>query len=186
MKGIYSILLSCCVWHASAADADLARLQKSYDEAAKRALAPLQATYVQQLQKLLEQRTKAGQLDAALEVKAVLEQFGQTPSPQAATPVAVSAPDEAALRKKIMSGKFVFFFDPPRSKLMTFRAAGKIDEGGAVQESRWKLEGNDLLIYNESGQLSHAVTYDAGTDSFKPSSRATLWMSRKAYMERTK
>ncbi len=55
------------VFSLFAADPDLARLQKSYDEAKKRALAPLQTTYQTELQKLMEQHTKAGRLEAALE-----------------------------------------------------------------------------------------------------------------------
>ncbi|WP_395730579.1 hypothetical protein [Prosthecobacter sp.] len=59
----------------TAADADLERLKQSYQEATSRALAPLNATYEKELLKLLEQRTKAGQLAEAIEVKEEIERI---------------------------------------------------------------------------------------------------------------
>jgi len=164
---------------ASAADPDLAKLQKSYDEAVKRAVDPITATYRAELQKLLEQHTKAGKLEAAVEVKTVLDDLAQKP-PQ--PPVQAVKADESLLRKKLTKGRFVFYFSPPRSKLFTFSGSGKIDEGGAPQEYKWKLEGNELFIYNEPGQLAYALEYDAASDSFKTSGKPSLYMSRKAYL----
>ncbi|MCB1276173.1 hypothetical protein [Prosthecobacter sp.] len=60
---------------ARAADADLERLKQSYQDASARALAPINATYEKELLKLLEQRTKAGQLAEAIEVKEEIERL---------------------------------------------------------------------------------------------------------------
>lgn len=172
-------VLALCADLASGADPDLAKLQKSYDEAVKRAVDPITATYRVELQKLLEQHTKAGKLEAAIEIKAVLDDLMQKPSQLPAQ--AVQA-DESLLRKKLTKGRFVFYFSPPRSKLFTFSGSGKIDEGGAPQEYKWKLEGTELFIYNEPGQLAYALEYDAASDSFKTSGKPSLYMSRKAYL----
>ncbi len=163
-----------------AADPDLARLQKSYDAAKKRVLTPVQATYQAELQKLMEQHTKDSKLEAALEVKAELERLAMERS-QAASVADQS--NESSLRKKLIKGRFVFFFSPPRSKLMTFRGNGKIDEGGAVSEFKWKLEGSELNIFNESGQLAYSLEYEPTSDTFKTNGKPTLFMSRKAYLE---
>jgi hypothetical protein len=176
-------LLATALWItvrlSYAGDPDLAKLQKSYDEAVKRAVDPITTTYRAELQKLLEQHTKAGRLEAAVEVKTVLDDL--TKKPQQAPIQAVKA-DEALLRKKLTKGRFVFYFSPPRSKLFTFSGSGKIDEGGAPQEFKWKLEGAELFIYNEPGQLAYALEYDAASDSFKTSGKPSLYMSRKAYL----
>ncbi len=181
MKTFLLSLLSCFyVCAVCAADPDLGRLQKSYDEAKKRVLVPLQTTYQTELQKLLEQHTKAGKLDAAIEVKAELERLAEERS----QPVSVAEQStESALRKKLIKGRFIFFFSPPRSKLMTFSGNGKIDEGGAVSEFKWKLEGSELSIFNDAGQLGYSMDYDAATDTFKTNGKPTLWMSRKSYLE---
>lgn len=176
------VILLCVSLRVFATDADLARLQKSYEEASKRALAPVQATYQKELQRLIEQHTKTGKLEAALEVK---EELKRLTDEQLAEKEA-SNPNEAALRQKLTKGKFVFFFAPPRSKLLTFARSGKLDEGGAVQEYRWRVEGNEVLIYNEDGQLTHAILYDPVNDKFSPSTRPTLYMSRKSYIEYAK
>lgn len=177
MKTFLLCLLSCFhVFSVCAADPDLGRLQKSYDEAKKRALDPVQTTYQTELQKLMEQRTKAGKLDAALEVKAELDRLAEERSQLLSE---AAQPNDSALRKKLIKGRFVFFFAPPRSKLTTFSGNGKIDEGANTSEFKWKLEGSELSIFNETGQLE----YDAGTDSFRTNGKPCLYISRKAYLE---
>jgi hypothetical protein len=181
MKTFLLCLLSCFhVFSVCAADPDLGRLQKSYDEAKKRALDPVQTTYQTELQKLMEQRTKAGKLDAALEVKAELERLAEERSQLLSE---AAQPNDSALRKKLIKGRFVFFFAPPRSKLTTFSGNGKIDEGANTSEFKWKLEGSELSIFNETGQLTYSLEYDAGTDSFRTNGKPCLYISRKAYLE---
>ncbi|MDP1589094.1 MAG: hypothetical protein Q8M07_15190 [Prosthecobacter sp.] len=177
---LLALLYSSSLWGA---DPELLRLQKAYEDATRRALAPLQTTYQKELQKLQEQYAKSGKLDAALEVKAELEKMGLQQSQAANTAI---ANDESAIKKKITKGKFVFYFAPPRSKLISFGRNGEIEEGAAEQERKWKIEGNELLIYNQTGQLSHALEYVPATDSFKTSARPSLWMSKQAYMENAK
>lgn len=57
---LFICVLALCADLAPGADPDLAKIQKSYDEAVKRAVDPITATYRVELQKLLEQHTKAG------------------------------------------------------------------------------------------------------------------------------
>lgn len=181
MKTIFIILVLCV--HASAvfaADPDLERLQKSYDAAKNRVLTPVQTTYQAELQKLMEQHTKEGKLEAALEVKKELERLAMERSQ---TANAADQSNESALRKKLIKGRFIFFFAPPRSKLMTFSGNGKIDEGGAVSEFKWKLDGSELNIFNESGQLAYSLEYEPISDTFKTNGKPTLFMSRKSYLE---
>ena len=60
---------------AHAADKDLERLKQSYQDAVSRAVTPINTTYEKELLKLLEQRTKAGQLAEAIEVKEEVERL---------------------------------------------------------------------------------------------------------------
>lgn len=178
-----SFLIPVLILQASfvfAADPDLERLQTSYDAAKQRVLAPVQTTYQAELRKLMEQHTKAGKLEAALEVKNELERLAK----ERAQPLTVAdQSNESALRKKLIKGRFIFFFAPPRSKLMTFSGNGKIDEGGAVSEFKWKLDGSELNIFNESGQLAYSLEYEPASDTFKTNRKPTLFMSRKSYLE---
>jgi hypothetical protein len=69
-------------------------LKASYEAAVQRATAPLTKTYIQELQKLKTEYTKAGNLQAALAAEALL----RSASDPAATPPAIAAGD-AALSK---------------------------------------------------------------------------------------
>lgn len=75
LRKLLSILLLGNLGAALAADGDveLLKLRSSYQNAVDRAVKPLRSTYEKELLKLLEKRTKAGDLNAALEVKKELE-----------------------------------------------------------------------------------------------------------------
>lgn len=164
---------------ALALDPEVERLQKAHAAAVQRAVAPVDTAYQKELQRLLDQYTKAGKLDAALDAKNALEQL----TGKAVADAIPKQGDVAALTEKLVKGRFLFYFAPPRAKIMTFGEDGSIREGAAEQEQTWKLDGSDLLIYNKANQLAYAMRYSRGSDSFKPSSRDSIFKARGCYME---
>lgn len=54
-------------------DADLDRLRKAYEDASARVVAPLRETYLRELNKIMQARTRSGDLEGALAAKAELE-----------------------------------------------------------------------------------------------------------------
>ena len=54
---------------------ELQRLREQYNVAVQRALAPVQATYQQQLERLMDSYTKGGKLNEALSVKAEIDKL---------------------------------------------------------------------------------------------------------------
>ncbi|MFN9941340.1 MAG: hypothetical protein ACK56I_17860, partial [bacterium] len=65
--------LAYCVFIATAqfafADPEMDRLKTAYEAAVERSVAPIRSTYEKELLKLMEKHAKAGNLNAALEVK---------------------------------------------------------------------------------------------------------------------
>ena len=77
---------------------ELGKLRESYTKAVERATAPVKATYITELKKLMEKQTKAGNLDGALAVKSELEtQTGASTSAASpeSTPAAAKAGEPA-------------------------------------------------------------------------------------------
>lgn len=180
MKLLPVCVVAClCSSAALALDPEVERLQKAHAAAVQRAVAPVDAAYQKELQKLLDQYTKAGKLDAALDAKTALEQL----TGKVAAGEIPKQGDLAALTEKVVKGRFLFYFAPPRAKVMTFGENGSIREGAAEQERSWKLDGNELLIFNNANQLAHALRYSRGSDSFKTSTRDAIYKSRGCYME---
>ncbi len=58
-------------------DADLDRLRKAYEEASERIVAPLRETYLRELNKIMQARTRSGDLQGALATKAELEKVNE-------------------------------------------------------------------------------------------------------------
>jgi hypothetical protein len=108
---------------------------------------------------------------------------GLAPGAPVSAPAAPGATPSTNLKEKLTTGRFIFHYDPPRSKPMTFGQDGAILEGAAGYETTWKLEGSDLLIYSDTGLLSHALTYSKKSDSFKTSSRNSKFKARGSYLE---
>ena len=68
---------------AEPSDDEVAKLRESYTKAVERATAPLTATYIAELKKIMEKHTKAGNLDAALAARKEIESLslaGRAPS----------------------------------------------------------------------------------------------------------
>jgi hypothetical protein len=75
---------------SNAADPEVARLKTSYQVALDRAVAPLKTSYEQELRKLIDRLTKAGNLPGALEAKTELEAL--TGKPEAESGKTANAP----------------------------------------------------------------------------------------------
>lgn len=78
----FSVLAALLVPYSGAQDGAepdrLKRLRESWTSARERALAPIDRTYLEELQKLLDTLTKSGRLDAALHVKKEIESLKAT------------------------------------------------------------------------------------------------------------
>ena len=130
----------------TAADADLERLKQSYQEATSRALAPLNATYEKELLKLLEQRTKAGQLAEAIEVKEEIERItGRAIKDTSGTPAQPGRPP----LEKLFVGKS---WRTSLGTVFEFKkdGSGSRQLGSDKKAIVWKVAGPDLV--EASGQ----------------------------------
>lgn len=130
----------------TAADADLERLKQSYQEATSRALAPINATYEKELLKLLEQRTKAGQLAEAIEVKEEIERItGRAIKDTSGTPAQPGRPP----LEKLFVGKS---WRTSLGTVFEFKkdGSGSRQLGSDKKAIAWKVVGPDLV--EASGQ----------------------------------
>jgi len=81
---------------------ELARLHENYGKAIERATAPITATYITELKKLIEKHTKAGNLDAALAARTALESVNTVATSQAPFDGAAStSPPVAAIQPAV-------------------------------------------------------------------------------------
>lgn len=124
-----------------AADADLERLKQSYQDATTRALAPVNATYEKELLKLLEQRTKAGQLAEAIEVKEEIERLtGRTIKDVSGTP---AQPNKLPVEKLFVGRSW----RTSLGTLFEFKkdGSGMRQLGSDKKAITWKIIGPDMM-----------------------------------------
>jgi hypothetical protein len=137
-----------------AAAEKLSKLSQSYEAASERALAPLRQTYLAELAKLKTEYTKAGDLDSALAVDAVMKQLNPT-APATLTPAATTASksaSEPAEVKKAAPGNPRDLL-PPAPKDLREREILKIVEGKV-----WRL-GTELLRLDAEGKGARFTSY---------------------------
>ncbi len=138
----FLLVLACC--SLAGADAELDRLRVSYEGAVERAVAPLRETYKQELLKLMDRHTRAGNLDAALEVRRELQDL---------TGEAFEQPGDGSSAIGERPGKEVetYFVDKtwrtPTGTNFTFNKDGKGARqfGNDLTAFRWKLRGKDTV-----------------------------------------
>ncbi len=139
---IPALFLTCCPM--AFADAELDRLRTSYEGAVERAVSPLRETYKQELLKLMDRHTRAGNLDAALAIRRELQDL---------TGEAFEQPGEGRTAIGERPGKEVetFFVDKtwrtPTGTSFTFNKDGKGSRqfGTDITSFRWKLRGQDTV-----------------------------------------
>jgi hypothetical protein len=155
-----------------AADADLQRLKQSYQEATARALAPINSTYEKELLKLLEQRTKAGQLAEAIEVKEEIERLtGRAIKDSAGTPVQPGKPP----LEKLFVGKA---WKTSLGTSFEFRkdGSGTRQLGSDKKATVWKIIGPDLI--EVSGQKNDSGVMETWFFKFLDKSEGYIGSSR--------
>ena len=104
MKKLISLFSFLLGAHSVFADAEMDRLKTSYEAAVERSVIPIRNTYEKELLKLMEKHTKAGNLTAALEVKAEIEKVTGKPvlDPSAPKPTTT-----AITKPKILEQYFI-------------------------------------------------------------------------------
>lgn len=126
------------------ADADLDRLRTSYEGAVERAVSPLRDTYKQELLKLMDRHTRAGNLDAALAVRRELQDLTGESFEQ-------SGDGRGAIGERPGKEVETFFVDKtwrtPTGTNFTFNKDGKGSRnfGNDLTPFRWKLRGQDTV-----------------------------------------
>lgn len=85
---------------------ELGKLRESYTKAVERATAPLKATYIAELQKLMEKQTKAGNLDAALATRTELAVATKADPISTSENMAVLAPPIPAGTSEVAKGRY--------------------------------------------------------------------------------
>lgn len=153
---------------------ELGKLRENYTRAIERATSPIKSTYVLELKKLMERHTKAGNLDAALEVKAELEavaEFDGTslrlsnpkvePVPPAGQPVPPASPSNPEGKRltrselKEIEKRFVncLWVDVEREwQMIFFRSDGTATR---VQDSRTGKKQNFIWAIREDGVVTN-------------------------------
>jgi len=145
---ITTVVLSFAWVQNTVADAELERLQASYNGAVERAVAPLRDTYEKELLKLMEKHTKAGNLDAALEVKVELEQLtGKTLGSKSGSAETTKAGDKIFIDKT---------WKTPTGTNFTFNqdGTGTRQFGNDMTTFKWKLRGKDTVEATGPGNQS--------------------------------
>ena len=126
------------------ADAELDQLKSSYEGAVERAVSPLREKYKQELLKLMDRHTRAGNLTAALKVRRELQDL---------TGEVFEEPSDGRTAIGERQGKEVekFFVEKtwrtPTGTNFTFNMDGKGTRqfGNDLTAFRWKLRGQDTV-----------------------------------------
>lgn len=142
-------LFACLIAGTAHADPELDRLKTAYEATVERAVAPVRASYEQQLQKLFERHTKAANLDAALEVKAELERIGAKNVPGSTT----SAP-QGSLRSELEKLFVERAWKTPTGTKFTFhsRGEGTREFGSDQTKVTWRHVSPKLIeVVNQAG-----------------------------------
>jgi hypothetical protein len=89
-------------------------------------------------------------------------------SPLRKLPKPIPKPQES-LRGRLLSLNWILNFDPNRTgkeKPLVFLENGSFGEGGNQNETTWKLDGEILEIWRETGLLQNKFRYDKAGDRF--------------------
>jgi len=154
---------------------ELKRLQNTYTNAyAQRfaamneKLGPLVSIHEAKLEALQMALTKEGRIDEALAVKTVIDGLkidtltdgdavGEDPDKLTTKSLKeVDPKNENEFRNFLLSNEFVFFFDPPRNKVVTFNEDGRIGKGGNSWEFAWKIVKDELHTFSSNEELIFA------------------------------
>ena len=145
MKKLISLFSFLLGAHSVFADAEMDRLKTSYEAAVERSVIPIRNTYEKELLKLMEKHTKAGNLTAALEVKAEIEKVTGKPvlDPSAPKPTTT-----AITKPKILEQYFIGkTWRSPTGTSFTFNENGTGDRqfGNDKTTFKWKQRGKDTV-----------------------------------------
>jgi hypothetical protein len=142
------------------APAELTRLRTSYEGASQRALAPIKQTYAKALQQLLEQFTKSGKLDEAVQVKAELKSLESQPTASGAPSTSSVDLTKNQTEKMLLASKWLYYEggtaeDKPSSgpgDIVEFLRNGRatVKKTTGAIETTWKLTSDRDLVYRMS------------------------------------
>lgn len=127
------------------ADPEMDRLKTAYEAAVERSVAPIRSTYEKELLKLMEKHTKAGNLNAALEVKTEIERLTGKPVADASTPKSSTT---VVSKPRILEQYFVGkTWRSPTGTSFTFNEDGTGHRafGNDKTDFKWKQRGKDTV-----------------------------------------
>jgi len=165
---------------------ELEKLNQSYTKAVEKATAPLRQTYMDELRKLQDSYTKSGNLDAAIEVRAVLVTLeatntggGTDPNRKTTPPVQTAAVQGNTTpldgRMLFISTKRWIHKTETNTFTFTFSSDGSgmlITGAGNETPLTWELVGNEVVATLKGlNTKRHFV--------FESSQRGTLWLANK-------
>lgn len=102
----------------------LTKLRGSYESAMSKATAPIQKTYITELEKLKIEFTKSGNLEAALAVDAELKTLAESSS-SVATSATTTAVDKSSIPKEAHRGRYGFYLGVNTGREITWEDAKK-------------------------------------------------------------
>ena len=156
---IISRLVLCLAVFSTALCAEPEKLQKSrsgYEGAVARSLAPIQKTYLLELEKLKSEFTRAGKLEDALAVADEIKKLspGSSATATTGTPASGAKPTKNQIEKILLGTKWIYTErgeaeDKPGAgpgNVIEFQRTGKASINGAI-ETLWKLDAHGELIY---------------------------------------
>lgn len=108
MRHFFALCLIALTVRVSADD--LSALRANYEKALERAAEPVKATYLEELKKLMDRQTRAGDLDAAIATRTEIQSVSGTPP--AKTPGAPSAPAPTTPAAPAPAGNNMAAVDP--------------------------------------------------------------------------
>ena len=126
---------------AGALPEDAAKLKAAYQQGAEKALGPLRARYLADLQRVMDATTRAGKLDGAAAVKQEIAAVTPGTAPVPAPAVPGKLPDEAARLQRAWQMAAKQAIEPLRQRYLTdlkrvldaTSRAGKLEEALAIK-----------------------------------------------------
>lgn len=159
-------LIALIVPALSAAEPDkLLKLRSSYDAALSRATAPLQRTYLQELEKLKDEYTRAAKLQEALAVDEEIKRLVPTGVVGGASPASTTA---QAAKKELLEYlcSYVWMYSKDRENPVGAYEVIFLPNGTFTQPDpaapqtstwSWSSDGKGVVTLNNSGEIKYKL-----------------------------
>lgn len=134
--------IATCLSHADSPrlPEDAVELKQAYEAAREKALKPIEETYEKELNRLLEQHTKSGNVDEATAIRAELASLTRVEAPSRKAIEVVTA--------DMLANSKVIYHDPTSNYVATwlFREDGSVSVAGSGRKGTWKIDDDILKV----------------------------------------